>query len=30
MQDGFIFNDTIAKNIAVGQENIDKQNFSKP
>jgi len=25
MQDGFIFNDTIAKNIAVGQENIDKE-----
>jgi ATP-binding cassette, subfamily B, bacterial len=25
MQDGFIFNDTIAKNIAVGQENIDNQ-----
>ena len=25
MQDGFIFNDTIAKNIAVGQEVIDKQ-----
>ncbi len=25
MQDGFIFNDTIAKNIAVGQEIIDKQ-----
>ena len=24
MQDGFIFNDTIARNIAVGQENIDK------
>jgi ATP-binding cassette subfamily B protein len=24
MQDGFIFNDSIAKNIAVGQENIDK------
>jgi len=24
MQDGFIFNDTIAKNIAVGQENINK------
>ncbi len=25
MQDGFIFNDTIAKNIAVGQEHVDKQ-----
>ncbi len=25
MQDGFIFNDTIAKNIAVGKEVIDKQ-----
>ena len=25
MQEGFIFNDTIAKNIAVGQENIDKE-----
>ena len=25
MQDSFIFNDTIAKNIAVGQENIDNQ-----
>ncbi len=25
MQDSFIFNDTIAKNIAVGQENIDRQ-----
>lgn len=25
MQDGFIFNDTIAKNIAVGEEIIDKQ-----
>ncbi len=25
MQDGFIFNDTIAKNIAVGQETIDKK-----
>jgi len=24
MQEGFIFNDTIAKNIAVGQENVDK------
>ncbi len=24
MQDGFIFSDTIAKNIAVGDENIDK------
>ena len=24
MQDSFIFNDTIARNIAVGQENIDK------
>ncbi len=24
MQDGFIFNDSIAKNIAVGQETIDK------
>ncbi len=24
MQDGFIFNNTIAKNIAVGKENIDK------
>jgi ATP-binding cassette subfamily B protein len=25
MQDGFIFNDTIARNIAVGQESIDNQ-----
>jgi len=25
MQEGFIFNDSIAKNIAVGQENIDKE-----
>ena len=25
MQDGFIFSDTIAKNIAVGEENIDKK-----
>ena len=25
MQDGYIFSDTIAKNIAVGDENIDKQ-----
>ncbi len=25
MQDGFIFNDTIAKNIAVGVENIDQK-----
>lgn len=25
MQDGFIFSDTIAKNIAVGVENIDKE-----
>ena len=25
MQDGFIFNDTIAKNIAVGVENIDRE-----
>ena len=25
MQEGFIFNDTIAKNIAVGQENVDKK-----
>jgi len=25
MQEGFIFNDTIAKNIAVGVDNIDKQ-----
>ncbi len=24
MQEGFVFNDTIAKNIAVGQENVDK------
>ncbi len=29
MQDGFIFNDTIAKNIAVGQDNIDKQQLIK-
>ena len=25
LQDGFIFSDTIARNIAVGEENIDKQ-----
>ena len=25
MQDGYIFSDTIAKNIAVGEDNIDKQ-----
>ena len=25
MQEGFIFNDTIAKNIAVGEDNIDEQ-----
>ncbi len=25
MQEGFIFNDTIAKNIAVGQENINRE-----
>jgi len=25
MQEGFIFNDTIAKNIAVGQENVNKE-----
>jgi ATP-binding cassette subfamily B protein len=25
MQEGFIFNDSIAKNIAVGADNIDKQ-----
>lgn len=25
MQDGFIFSDTIAKNIAIGEENIDKK-----
>jgi ATP-binding cassette subfamily B protein len=25
MQDGFIFSDTIANNIAVGEENVDKQ-----
>ena len=25
MQDGFIFSDTIANNIAVGEENIDPQ-----
>lgn len=25
MQDGYIFSDTIAKNIAVGEENIDKR-----
>ncbi len=29
MQDGFIFNDTIAKNIAVGQDHIDKQQLIK-
>lgn len=29
MQDGFIFNDTIAKNIAFGDENIDVQKLLK-
>jgi ATP-binding cassette subfamily B protein len=29
MQEGFIFNDTIAKNIAVGQENIDMEQLFK-
>ncbi len=28
MQDGFIFSDTIANNIAVGKDNIDKQRLS--
>jgi len=28
MQDGFIFNDTIAKNIAVGEDNIDFQKLN--
>jgi len=27
MQDGFIFSDTIARNIAPGEENIDKENL---
>lgn len=29
MQDGFIFNDTIANNIAVGQEHIDRQRLAE-
>ncbi|MEZ7528496.1 peptidase domain-containing ABC transporter [Cloacibacterium normanense] len=29
MQDGYIFNDTIAENIAVGQDYIDKQKLRK-
>lgn len=29
MQDGYIFNDTIAENIAVGQDHIDKQKLRK-
>lgn len=29
MQEGYIFNDTIAENIAVGEENIDKQRLKK-
>jgi len=29
MQDGFIFSDTIAKNIAVGEENIDREKLLK-
>ena len=29
MQDGYVFNDTIAENIAVGQDYIDKQKLRK-
>ncbi|PCJ00457.1 MAG: ABC transporter ATP-binding protein [Flavobacteriales bacterium] len=29
MQDGYIFNDTIANNIAIGQDSIDKERLKK-
>ncbi|TSE09739.1 peptidase domain-containing ABC transporter [Aquimarina algiphila] len=29
MQDGYIFNDTIAKNIAIGQQDIDKKKLAQ-
>ena len=29
MQDGYIFNDTIAQNIAIGEENIDKKRLKE-
>lgn len=29
MQDGYVFNDTIAENIAVGENEIDQQKLQK-
>jgi ATP-binding cassette subfamily B protein len=29
MQEGYVFNDTIANNIAVGEDHIDKQKLRR-